>query len=116
MKVDRGRILAIAVESTGLNKEEVATKAGYSRSAYYKHIAEPELDYHILIAYGKAIKYDFTEQIPDMPKYMVYDPEETYGKPVSLEEAVRQRDMWRDKYIELLEKYNRLIEERMGKK
>jgi hypothetical protein len=113
MKPDRGRILAIAVEGTGLNKEEVAAKAGYSRSAYYKHIENPDLEYHILTAYGKAMKFDFTEQLPEMPKYVLSDPEETYGKPVSVEEALRQRDYWKDKYIELLEKYNRLIEEKI---
>jgi hypothetical protein len=116
MKPDRGRILAIAVEATGLNKEEVAIKAGYSRSAYYKHIENPNLDYHILMAYGKAIKHDFTIELPGMPKYLVNDPEENYGKPASLEEAIRQIDIWKDKYVELLEKYNRLIEDRMNGK
>lgn len=112
MKPDRGRILAIAVEHTGRNKEEVAMMAGYSRSAYYKHIENPNLEYHILMAYGKAIKHDFTIELPEMPKYIFNDPEDS-NRPSSIEEAIRQRDMWKDKYVELLEKYNRLIEERM---
>jgi len=95
-----------------LNKEEVAVKAGYSRSAYYKHIDNPELDYHILIAYGKAIRHDFTEEFPEMPRYLIEEPEEIYGKTLTLEEAIHQRDLWKDKYIELLEKYNKLIENR----
>jgi hypothetical protein len=115
-KLNRGQVLATAVEATGLNKEEVATKAGYSRSSYYKHIENPELDFHILMAYGKAIKHDFTEEFPEMPKYVLEDPDQDYGKKISLEEAIRQRDQWKDKYLELLEKYNRLIEERIGKR
>ena len=111
-KLHRGQILATAVESTGLNKEEVAAKAGYSRSSYYKHIENSELEFHILIAYGKAIRHDFTEEFPEMPKYVIEDPEETYGKVITLEEALRQRDVWKDKYIELLEKYNQMIERR----
>jgi len=111
-KLHRGQILATAVESTGLNKEEVASKAGYSRSSYYKHIENADLEFHILIAYGKAIRHDFTEEFPEMPKYVIEDPEESYGKTLTLEEAIRQRDIWKDKYIELLEKYNQMIERR----
>jgi len=115
-RLHRGRILAAAVEATGLNKETVAIKAGYSRSSYYKHIDNVDLDFYILMAYGKAIKHDFTEELPEMPKYLLEDPEESYTKPVSIEEAIRQRDLWKDKYLELLEKYNRLIEEKIEKK
>jgi len=111
-KLHRGQILATAVEASRLNKEEVAVKAGYSRSAYYKHIDNAELDYHILTAYGKAIRHDFTEEFPEMPRYLIEEPEETYGKALTLEEAIHQRDLWKDKYIELLEKYNKLIENR----
>jgi hypothetical protein len=91
-------------------------RANYSRSSYYKHISNPDLDFHILIAYGKAIGHDFTEEFPEMPKYVLEDPEETYSKPLTLDEAIRQRDQWKDKYLDLLEKYNRMIEERMEKK
>ena len=94
----------------------MAVKAKYSRSSYYKHIADPELDFHILAAYGKAIGHDFTEEFPEMPKYILEDPEETYSKTITPEELTRQRDHWKDKYLDLLEKYNRLIEERMEKK
>ena len=115
-KLNRGQLLAAAVEASGLNKEEAAKKAGYTRSAYYKHIENPNLSYHILIAYGKAIKHDFTEEFPDMPKYVLEDPETAYGQPKTIEEAARISDLWKNKYLELLEKYNRLIEERIGGK
>ncbi len=108
--------MATAVSASGLSKEEVAGRAGYTRSAYYKHIENPHLDYHILMAYGRAIRHDFTEEFPDMPKYMLEEPEETYGKPKTIEDALRLIEMWKHKYLELLEKYNRLIEERMSKK
>jgi hypothetical protein len=29
------------------------------------------------------------------------------------EELIRQRDYWKDKYVELLEKYNKCIEDRL---
>ena len=108
--------MATAVGASGLSKEDVAKKAGYTRSAYYKHIENPNLDYHILIAYGKALKHDFTEEFPDMPRYMIEEPEEAYGKPKTIEDAIRLVEQWKHKYLELLEKYNRLIEERVKMK
>jgi hypothetical protein len=115
-KLNRGQVLAAIVEASGLGKEEVANKAGYTRSAYYKHIENPNLDYHILMVYGKAIRHDFTEEFPDMPRYMMEEPDEVYGKPKTLEEAMKLMDIWKNKYLELLEKYHRLIEEKMESK
>ena len=115
-RLNRGQILAAAVQASGLGKEEAAKKAGYTRSAYYKHIENPNLEDHILIAYGRAIKYDFTSELPEMPKYILEEPEEVYGKPKTLEDALRVIDSWKNKYLDLLEKYNIMIEEKMEKK
>jgi hypothetical protein len=113
-KLDRGQVLAAAVEATGLNKEDVANRAGYTRSAYYKHIENPNLDYHILMAYGRAIGKDFTEEFPDMPKYVLAESDEIYGTPNTLEEAIKLLELWKGKYVEILEKYNKLIEEKLS--
>ena len=113
-KLDRGQILAALVEASGLKKEDVALRAGYSRSAYYKHVENPNLDYHILIAYGKAINHDFTQEFPEMPRYELEDPETIYVRlPKTVDEAVLQRDFWRNKYFDLLEKYTSIIEEKL---
>jgi vacuolar-type H+-ATPase subunit I/STV1 len=113
--IHRGQLLEAAVKASRLNIEFVAEKAGYSRSSYYKHKEEKDLDYHILASYGKAIKHDFTEELPEMPKYLIEEPNEDYGKTPTLNEAIKQRDQWKEKYYELLEKYNKLIEEKMKK-
>ena len=99
-----------------MKKEDAARKANYSRSAYYKHIKNPGLDYHILIDYGKAIKHDFTEDFPDMPKYLLEDPEEEiHNTPKTFEEAVKLMEMWKRKYVELIDRHTRLLEERRMK-
>lgn len=113
-KLDRGQILAAVVEASGLKKEDVALKAGYSRSAYYKHVENPNLDYHIVMAYGKAMNHDFTEEFPEMPRYELEEPETIYIRtPKTVDEAILQRDFWRNKYFELLEKYSGIIEEKL---
>lgn len=107
----RGQLLKDAANASRLKKEEIAGKAGYQRTSYYKHIREPELSYYILAAYGKALKYDFTEFLPDMPKYMIEEPDAHYSHELTLDEARKQVDYWKGKYIDLLERFNKLIEE-----
>ncbi len=111
--IHRGQLLESVMKASRLNIKFVAEKAGYSRSAYYKHKETKDLDFHILAAYGKALRHDFSEDIPDMPKYLVEEPAEEYGKQPTLKDALKQRDHWKEKYYELLEKYNRLIEEKV---
>ena len=114
-KPDRGQLLAAVVEASHFKKEDIARKAGYSRSAYYKHIENPDLDYSIMTAYGKAIPYDFTDDLPEMPKYLLSEPDDPYNKPQSLEAALKILEQWKNKYLELLEKYNKLLEEKSKK-
>ena len=109
---DRGQALSIEVQKDERTKEQIARKAGYSRSAYYKHIRDPQLEYHILTRYGIVLGFDFSIQFPDMPKYAIaQDPEEMiYGKPTNMDDAYKIIDAWREKYIRLSDKYNILAD------
>lgn len=109
---DRGEALSVQVQKDHRTKEQIARKAGYSRSAYYKHIRDPQLEYHILTKYGMVLCFDFSLQFPDMPKYaIVLDPEEIiYGKPTNMDDAYRIIDAWREKYLRLNDKYNKIVD------
>jgi hypothetical protein len=109
---DRGQALSVEVQKDERTKEQIARKAGYSRSAYYKHIRDPQLEYHILTKYGIVLGFDFSIQFPDMPKYAIaQDPEEMiYGKPTNMDDAYKVIDLWRDKYIRLSDRHNVVVE------
>jgi hypothetical protein len=110
--IHRGEALEEAVKKTRTKVTQLVRKVGISRGTYYNHIEDPKLSYEMLEAYGKVLKYDFTQVIPQMPKYVIDEPEDSYGKPATLEEAIRQIDHWKDKYINLLEQYKDLIEKK----
>lgn len=109
----RGQALAAAVTTSGMNVEDVADKAGYTRSAYYKHVKKADLDFHILIEYGKALRFDFSDEFPEMPKYLLQEPDEIYGVPETLDQAKTMLAQLKNKYTDLLEKYNLLMEEKV---
>ena len=114
--IHRGEILKAAVKKNKLKITQVAKKSGISRGTFYNHIEDPNLPFDILERYGKILGYDFTADIPEMAKYSLEEPVEIYGHPATIEEAIQQRDYWKNKYISLLEKHQRLIEEGGGKK
>jgi hypothetical protein len=108
--IHRGEVLQAAVNNSDLRITQITKRAGYSRSSYYHHISDPVLSYDILEAYGKVINYDFTDDFPEMQKYMMQDPTEDYGK-LTLEEAVNKYHLCNEKYLALFEKYTNLLEE-----
>ena len=54
-----------------------------------------------------------------MDRYISFeDTGNAYPKVLTFDQLEKQRDQWRDKYYDLLERYNRLIEDKLdlGKK
>lgn len=109
----RGEVLQAAVSSSGLSITKVVKRAGYSRSSYYIHITDPKLAFDILREYGKALKHDFSTDFPEMGKLEFHDDDDDFGEPDTVEKALKQRNSWRDKYYNLLEKYNKMLEDKM---
>jgi hypothetical protein len=108
--IHRGQVLAAAILASKYKMKDAARRAGYSRSALYKQIEKPDLAFHVLMKYGVAIGYDFSDEIPRMPIYSLEDPDALYREPDTLEEALRLLSDWRHRYLELLEKYNAVLE------
>ncbi|CAD5251323.1 MULTISPECIES: hypothetical protein [unclassified Imperialibacter] len=114
----RGEILKKVVydykEKTGVTIQAIATKAGYDQSTPYRHFEVEELSYHIIRKYGTAIGHDFREDFPDMgDEFMIVsEPKQSYG--MSLDQCMEQKELWQRKYIELLEKHNALLSERLN--
>ena len=111
--IHRGEVLQNAISKSGVSVTLAAKRAGYSRSSYYNHILDPQLDFSILKDYGKAIRHDFSVDIPEMQTMHMEEDNETYVKPATLEQAIKEAERWRQKYYNLLEKYHHLIEEKI---
>lgn len=110
-KIHRGKILEEKVKATHISKEAIARRADYSRNAYYLHINNPDLPDPILIKYGKALNYDFSQDIPDLEQQLMEESVADYTKePETLEEAKQQINYWRFKYYTTLDKYNTTLD------
>lgn len=91
---------------------ELILRVNVSRGTYYNHINKKDLPFEILEMYGKALRYDFSEDFPKMPKYSFAEDDSIYGTPKTLEEALRHIDYWKTRYIQLSDKYREEVEKR----
>lgn len=113
--IHRGEVLQAAVKKSPHSVTQLVKRMGISRGTYYNHKEDPNLPFEDLEKYGKVLGYDFTEDFPEMQKYVVEESVVTYGEPKTLGEAIKQRDYWRKEADQWKDKYIKLLEEVKGK-
>ncbi|MBC7747928.1 MAG: helix-turn-helix transcriptional regulator [Methylotenera sp.] len=107
-----GELLREAADKSDLSITQISKRAGFNRSTFYNHIINPDLPFHILERYAKVLQFDFATVIPEMGRFQRFEePSALYKIPDNLDEAMQQRDAWRERYYDLLERYNAMMEE-----
>ncbi|MEN9399162.1 MAG: hypothetical protein RL632_263 [Bacteroidota bacterium] len=103
----KGEIVEKAVRQSGLPLTQLAKRMGKSRRWLYNAFDNPTLSIEFILSIGKIIHYDFSNDIDDLQRLRTFDEpkidENAYT--VSSESA----EYWKNKYLTLLEKYNRLL-------
>lgn len=87
----------LAVSNSRFTNKEAAERAGYKENTFYQHIRQENLDFKIMVRYGKAIKHDFSSEYPDVTEYQTEN---------SVDLMVKESKP----YLELLAKYTALLE------
>lgn len=112
-----GELLREAADKSDLSITQIAKRAGFNRTTFYNHIVNPLLPFHILERYSKVLHYDFATVIPEIERFQRFEePNALYKIPKSIEDVIKQRDAWRERYYDLLERYNDMMEETLKNK
>jgi hypothetical protein len=109
----RGEIVEEAVRQSGLSLTVIAKRLGKSRRHLYNLFEDPHLSLDTILQIGKIIRCDFTlnsSLFPLSGRSEAFNPE----TPLYWNGANETPDYWKNKYLHLLEKYNKLLEERLG--
>lgn len=108
--VHRGEIVEKIALGLIPNKSELARVMDMDRTTLYRHFADANLDYGIILKYGKTLKHDFSVEFPELSAFGVSlrEPLAEY-KAMTLSDALKEADMWKAKYIDLLEKHTALL-------
>jgi ACT domain-containing protein len=107
--IHRGALLEAAVRETGANITKMVKRMGIARGTFYNHKNDPNLSLEQLAEYGKVLKYDFSQDLPEMKRYVLEEPEVPYTSPKTIEEAIEQRDYWRERYYKKQQDYLKLL-------
>lgn len=94
-----GEIVKNKIDELDMNKTAIAEKLGMARNTLYRHLDTPNLSLDIILNIGKIIKYDFTNEIPQL--------KELAKKKKTADEL--DIDYWRDKYVTLQDDYIALL-------
>ncbi|MEP1891541.1 MAG: hypothetical protein ABJH57_20670 [Cyclobacteriaceae bacterium] len=116
MLINRGEVLKEQLHkfsnATGVSLTRISKQAGYDQSTMYRHFAKPDLSDHIILKYGRVVDIDFSKLIPDMKEINMVVMEEK-GAYSNNDEVSVKVAYWRDKYIDLLEKHNKMLIDRL---
>lgn len=112
-QIHRGEILDAVVKRSNMKITKLVKRMHISRGTYYNHKVDPNLSLELIKQYGLILKYDFTADIPEMQKYKLEEPMALYSEPTTLEEAIQQRDFWKQEADKWKDKYIQVLEEKI---
>ncbi len=106
----KGEIIEKAVRESGYSITRLAKRMGKSRRWMYQVFGNRIVPVDYILAIGKIIHHDFTEEIKELKIYktsitkqMTSDLAQSFGND---KEEV---EYWKNKYLAVLEKYNDLL-------
>ena len=104
----KGKILEKAVRQSGMPLTKLSKKMDKSRRWIYNAFENENLSIDYIIEIGNIIHYDFSNDMEDLKNYK--DAVDHFGTPPNS----NQTDYWKNKYLNLLEKYNQLLESKLN--
>jgi predicted transcriptional regulator len=109
----RGEIVEKIVRESGYSITKLATKLGKSRRWMYLAFENRNLSIDVILQIGSIIHYDFSTEISDLTFYTHAQSNQVVddsGRPFLKNET--EAELWKNKYLDLLEKYNLLLLEK----
>lgn len=106
----KGEIVEKAVRESGYSITKLAEKLGKSRRWMYLVFDNPNVPLDTILEIGKIIYHDFSDEIKEFAgynenafKHITEEPTEVYLRQQS------EIELWKNKYLTLLEQHNLLL-------
>ena len=106
MAVHRGQILDNTIREKGITFAAAAKRCKISRRTLYNYLENPELPWQKIIEFEENLQLDLGKYFTQLRKYKT-----AYSDPLNVHEP-QEAVYWRNKYIELLERYTSHLEAR----
>lgn len=104
----KGEIVEAAIRQSGYSITEISKRLKISRRHLYNLFQKYNIDNDTISEIGKIINHDFSGEIKGLVFPIVEEP---IGKYVTvLEQSREEVNLWKNKYISLLEEHKLLLE------
>lgn len=107
--IHRGEIVEKAVRSSGTSITNLAKRLGKSRRHIYNLFNNSNVSWEMILEIGKIIHYDFGPDFSEFSKIKEYSTGGSEAQIISDSSENYNSTDWKNKYFELLEKYNELM-------
>ena len=107
-----GHLIERIIRRNGYSISELARLTNVNRRSIYNWFNQKNLKSEIIFRIGCALKHDFSEEFPELFTEDEFQKVITPSKTSTDEEQVSTEgssSYWKDKYIKVLEEYNRLL-------
>lgn len=107
----RGEIIENAVRASGFPITKLAKRLGRSARWMYLTFKNPNVPIDTVLQIGHILHYDFAAEIPELQRFgnSPAAPYRTEDTSPRFQDARAEAEHWKNKYLELLESYNRLL-------
>ncbi|MFN5711868.1 MAG: hypothetical protein ACK46S_07575 [Bacteroidota bacterium] len=110
----KGKIVEKAVRESGISITKICKKLGKTTRWMYYTFENPDVPLDHIFQIGKVINHDFSGDLTEINTFFErkmntpsFSPQVTFFK------LEKNADYWKDKYLDLLEKYNTLLTEKL---
>lgn len=118
MLVHHGQIIEKVVRRNGHSISDVARLTNVNRRSVYNWFNQQQLKPEIIYRIGCVINHDFSAELPHL--FTSEDFEKGFkrkafvGSSINDPEDMYNKHYWKDKYIDLLERYNTLLSNKVS--
>ncbi|HKG05829.1 MAG TPA: helix-turn-helix transcriptional regulator [Pedobacter sp.] len=111
MELHHGQTIERIIRRNGYSITELARLTSVNRRSVYNWFNQRHLKPEIIYRIGAVINYDFSTIFPGIFMNEDFNPSEhnKLTEPESPVSRSQEDTIWKDKYIELLERYNELL-------
>jgi len=107
----KGEIVEKVIRESGYPITRLAKKLGKSPRWMYYMFDKDNVSIDHILEIGKILHYDFSEQIKDIKTYKIVVKSQEVEDPLPDHLKDDEIALWKNKYLELLEKHNQLLSE-----
>ncbi|WP_248282251.1 hypothetical protein [Mucilaginibacter robiniae] len=112
MNKHHGQIVEYTVRKGGYSISELSNELGVNRRSLYNWFKQAHLKSSIIYRIGNIIHHDFSTEFPELFSSTEFKKVRSTASdmaPVPDRSSFEEKEVWKNKYLVLLEQYNQLL-------